>query len=256
MQKRLLAVLALAGAVACGGKGGDAATADSLQRDLALAPADSTAALNDQPTAAEPAAAEPEARPSAPPVTRPTTRTPDRPAPVPSRLAEGTEFATAAIDSITSRRNRAGETMRVRVSADVKDAQGRTVIPAGSVVALRIDSLAPAENDADKTGKLKMTPTAVEIGGTSYPLSATVDSVKYSIVGRGVTTGDAAKVGAGAAAGAVAGRILGGNDRSTVIGGVVGAAAGGAVASQTNDRDVVIRAGNYVRIKLAGAFGR
>ena len=249
MQTRLLVVLALAGAAACGGGANDAAKTDSLQRDLAMAPADTTAALNDRP------AAEPAATP-APTTPAPATNTPARrPAPVPSRLAQGTTFAAAAVDSITSRHNRAGETMRVRVSEDVKDAQGRTVIPAGAVVALRIDTLAPAENDADHTGKLHLTPTSVEIGGTSYPLSATVDSVKYSIVGRGVTAGDAAKVGAGAAAGAVAGRLLGGK-RGTAVGAVGGAAGGAAVASQTNDRDVVIRPGNYIRIKLAGAFSK
>lgn len=244
---RFLAVLALAGAAACGGgSGADAGKADSLQRDLAMAPADTTAAMNDQPAATPPAAT--------PAATTPAPSKPaPRPAPTPSRLAMGTTFATEAVDSITSRHNRAGETMRVRVSADVKDPQGRTVIPAGAVVALRIDTLAPAENDADHTGKLHLTPTAVEIGGTSYPLSASVDSVKYSIVGRGVTAGDAAKVGAGAAAGAVAGRLLGGK-RGTAVGAVVGAAGGAAVASQTNDRDVVIRPGNYIRIKLAANF--
>lgn len=246
MQNRFLVVLALAGAAACGGAAKDAATADSAQRDLAMAPADTTAALNDRP------AAEPAATP-APTTTAPAPR---RPAPVPSRLAQGTTFAAAALDSISSRRNHAGETMRVRVSEDVKDAQGRTVIPAGAVVALRIDTLAPAENDADHTGKLHLTPTSVEIGGTSYPLSASVDSVKYSIVGRGVTAGDAAKVGAGAAVGAVAGRVIGGNSRGTAIGAVVGAAGGAAVASKTNDRDVVIRSGNYVRIKLSGVFSK
>ncbi|HVX89184.1 MAG TPA: glycine zipper 2TM domain-containing protein [Gemmatimonadales bacterium] len=247
---RFLTVLALAGAAACGGGSGtDAAKADSLQRDLAMAPADTTAAMNDQPAATPPAATPAATTPA--PATKPATR----PAPTPSRLAMGTTFAAEAVDSITSRRNHAGETMRVRVSADVKDPQGRTVIPAGAVVALRIDTLAPAENDADHTGKLHLTPTSVEIGGTSYPLSASVDSVKYSIVGRGVTAGDAAKVGAGAAAGAVAGRLLGGK-RGTAVGAVVGAAGGAAVASQTNDRDVVIRPGNYGRIKLAGVFAR
>ena len=242
-----LAVLALA---ACGGAANDAAKADSLQRDLALAPTDSSAALNDQP------AATPPAETPAPATTAPSRPAPRRPAPVASQLAVGTEFAGTALDSITSQKNKAGETMRVRVSEDVKDAQGRTVIPAGSVVALRIDEIAPAENDADKTGKLRLTPTSVEIGGTSFAIAASVDSIKYSVVGRGVTAGDAAKVGAGAAAGAVAGRVLGGNRRSTIIGGVVGAAAGTAVASKTNDRDVVIRPGNYVRIALTGAFAK
>jgi glycine zipper 2TM protein len=250
MRIRQISALAALALAACGGAANDAAKADSLQRDLALAPTDSSAALNDQPAATPPAAT------PAPAATTPSRPATPRPRAVPSALAAGTEFTGTAVDSITSQKNRAGETMRVRVSEDVKDPQGRTVIPAGAVVALRIDEIAPAENDADKTGKLRLTPTAVEIGGTSYPLAASVDSIKYSVVGRGVTAGDAAKVGAGAAAGAVAGRVLGGNRRSTIVGGVVGAAAGAAVASKTNDRDVVIRPGNYVRIALTGGFTR
>jgi hypothetical protein len=130
------------------------------------------------------------------------------------------------------------------------------VIPAGSVVTLRIDEIAPAENDRDLTGKLRVSPTAVAIGGTSYPLSASVDSIVYIVRGRGVTAGDAVKVGAGAVAGAVAGRVISGNRTGTIGGAVVGAAAGAAVASETNDRDVIIRPGSYIRIQLAGAFAR
>lgn len=248
MKTQLLTTLALLGAAACGG-GSEAPRADSTSRDLAMAPVDSTAALNDQPAAAEPATTPATGTPARKPESRPQP-----PAPVPSRLAAGTEFAGTAVDSITSRKNKPGETMRIRVTQAVNDPQGRVVIPAGAIVSLRIDTLAPAENDKDKTGKLKLTPTAVEIGGTSHAISARVDSVAYSIVGRGVTAGDAAKVGAGAAAGAVAGRVIGGNTRGAVIGGVVGAGAGAAVASQTNDRDVVIKTGNYVRIALTGDF--
>lgn len=247
MRYQLIAVLAIAGAVGCKGANSDAARADSLQRDLAMAPADSAAAVNDRATANAPN-----------PTTTVTVPTPPRrttSAPSPLSLTPGTEFGAEAIDSITSRHNRAGETMRIRVASDVKDSRGRTVIPAGSVVALRIDQLAPAENDADHTGKLKLTPTSIEVNGQSYPLNATVDSVKYSIVGRGVTAGDAAKVGAGAVVGGIAGRVIGGK-RGTAVGAVVGAAGGAAVASQTNDRDVVIRVGNYVRIRLEQAFNR
>ena len=245
MRNRILTLASLVTLAACAG-GSDKPAADSLQRDLSLAPAESSAALNDAPAAAP--ASQPATQPATPPAPRP------RPAAKPS-LAAGATFATASLDSLNSRHDHAGGTLRVRVSADVKDAAGRTVIPAGAVVSLHVDSLAPAENDQDKTGKLKLTPVAVEIGGTSHPLSATVDSVHYKIVGRGVTAGDAAKVGAGAAVGAAAGRLLGGSRRSTIVGGVVGAAAGAAAASQTNDRDVVIVPGDYIRIRLAGAFG-
>ncbi|HEY9506646.1 MAG TPA: hypothetical protein VIQ27_11780, partial [Gemmatimonadales bacterium] len=62
MSRTLLTILALAGLAACGGDKGreDLATADSLSRDLQLAPVDTSATLNDQPapdTAAAPAPA-------------------------------------------------------------------------------------------------------------------------------------------------------------------------------------------------------
>ncbi len=68
--------------------------------------------------------------------------------------------------------------------------------------------------------------------------------------GRGVTSGDAAKVGAGAVAGAVLGRVLGGNKKGTIIGGIVGGAAGAAVAHQTKDSDIVLPAGAHIIIRL------
>jgi hypothetical protein len=40
----------------------------------------------------------------------------------------------------------------------------------------------------------------------------------------------------------VLGRVLGGNTKGAVIGGVVGAAGGAVVASQTATRDVVVKA--------------
>lgn len=244
MRNRLIVVLAVAGLAACGG-GTDTARTDSLQRDLALAPADSTAAMNDRPAATPPAAT--------PAASTPTRSTPR---PVASVLAVGTEFSGVAMDSLSSRRNHVGDLIRMSVGSDVKDAQGRTVIPSGSVVTLRVDLLGPAENDRDMVGKLRLTPTAVEIGGASRALTATVDSVQYRLVGRGVTAGDAAKVAGGAAAGAIAGRVIGGNRRGAVVGGIVGAGAGAAVASQTNDRDVVIKVGNYIRIALTGTFSK
>jgi hypothetical protein len=191
--------------------------------------------------------------PAAPKPIRPT---PPRPTPIPSRLDDGTMFAGASVDSITSRRNKAGDNMRVRLAEAVLDPQGRTVIPAGAIVIVRIDELAPAENDGDLAGKLRLHPTAVEFDGVSHPITGVIDSVKFTIHGRGVTAGDAAKVGAGAAIGAGAGALIGGNTKSAVIGGVVGGAAGAAVASKTNDRDVIIRPGNYVRIRLTAPFSK
>ncbi len=77
MTRTLLTVLAVAGLAACGG--GDrqqVATADSLSRDLQLAPVDTSAPLNDQPAAD-------------------TAPTPPPPAPKPAPQAEAQARAEA-----------------------------------------------------------------------------------------------------------------------------------------------------------------
>src|SRR5688572_26812105 len=84
MTRTLLTVLALAGVAACGGgERQDLATADSLSRDLQLAPVDTTAVLNDAPapTTEEPAPAASPAPAPAAPAPRPATPKPAAPQP-------------------------------------------------------------------------------------------------------------------------------------------------------------------------------
>ncbi|HXE57066.1 MAG TPA: hypothetical protein VNK43_03635 [Gemmatimonadales bacterium] len=252
-------VLTLAG---CGDRGReDAAAADSLDRDLQLAPVDSGAALDDQPASEPPApAATTPARPASRPASRPGTPTREPAAPAPRAetpaapatrtVAAGTEIETAAGQMITSRQNKAGETFTATIGADVKDRQGRVVIPAGSTVTYSIVEIAPAENKGQKDGKLVLRPVSVEVNGRTYDVSGTVTYAEHTLKGRGVTAGDAAKVGAGAAVGAIAGKVLGGGKTGTIVGGVVGAAAGTAVAVETADRDVVVPAGGKITMVL------
>jgi hypothetical protein len=253
---RLLLLLAAAGLTGCGGgEKTDEALADSLRRDLQLVPAESSAALNDVPAGGTPAPAPPVA---SKPAAKPATPKPAAPAPKPSgrTLAAGTTISTTALDSISSRYNKAGQTMRVRVANDIAGSDGRVVIPAGSVMTLTISKLAPSENKSDNTGTLVLVPTSVEIGGNSYDVTGSVTSVASTLKGRGVTAGDAAKVGAGAAAGAAAGQVIGKKTAPTIIGAVVGAAAGAAVASNTADRDVVVAPGAEIVVELTGTFTR
>jgi hypothetical protein len=136
----------------------------------------------------------------------------------------------------------------------VKDRAGHVVIPAGSLVRLTVTALAPAENKSSKDGKLDFEANSVTVNGRMYALDADVDRVEHELKGRGVTGGDVAKVGAGTAIGAIGGRIIGGNTKGAIIGGVVGAGAGTAYAVQTADRDVIVRPGATVRITLRGTL--
>jgi len=44
--------------------------------------------------------------------------------------------------------------------------------------------------------------------------------------------------------------VIGGNSKGTVIGGIVGAAAGAGVASTTKDSDIVLPAGAHIIVRL------
>jgi hypothetical protein len=168
-------------------------------------------------------------------------------------LAAGSKIEAEARDTISSRHIKAPYAFDAVVHAPIMDANGRTVIPVGSVLRLRITELAPAENKSQKDGKLQAILLKVTIGDSAYRPGATVDSIAHLVVGRGVTGGDVAKAGAGAAAGAVVGGLIG-NTKGAIIGGVVGAGAGTAVAVETADRDVVIVPGSRVYITLTEAL--
>lgn len=237
------------------------ATADSLGRDLELAPVDSTASLSDQaPTNPPPVeTTRPPVSNPRPPANNPSTpttggggtQTPTRPAvaPAPLTLPIGTVIQTAAIDSISSRHNKNRDIIRATIGADVKDENGRVIIPAGSIARFSINAIAPAENRNATDGTLVLRLASITVRGTDYPITGRVNSIEHSLKGRGVSGGDVAKVGAGAAGGAVVGSVLGGK-KGTVIGGIVGAAVGTGVAVETADRDVVVAPGAAISVTL------
>ncbi|MFN0180663.1 MAG: hypothetical protein ACKVZ0_17825 [Gemmatimonadales bacterium] len=279
-----MALVGLAALAACGkndGTGG--AGQDSAQRDLSLSPVDSTAILNDvpaestatpapvpEPTPPAPPAAKPRpvaSKPSPPPPSTPPASAPAPapasvpaavPAPVPAAppsLAAGAAVSLTATAEFSTKTHKVGQTVTATVPSDIKDDNGKVVIPAGSTMTLSIVQFARSENK-DDSGKVVLAATSVSIDGKSYDISGTSTDVDRQLKGRGVQAGDAAKVGAGAAAGAVLGRVLGGKKKGAVVGGVVGAAAGTAVAVNSADRDLIIPAGAKIVIALKALFTR
>jgi len=217
---RILALTAvvLLGVNACQRSDQASQSSDSTARNLTLAPAESTGQMHDV------ASHEP-TPPSRPPAQRnqtsqPRTTPPAPPArPAMMSLGAGAKIDMAANDTISSR--------------------------TGSVTAVK-----PAPNP-NTPGTLTLAITNVTVRGNTYSIDgAVVDSIETTHKGRGVTGGDAAKVGAGAAAGAILGRVIGGNSKGTIIGGIVGAAAGAGVASQTKDSDIVLPKGAHIIIRL------
>ena len=261
MSRKMLAVFGLAALAACADSGrDDAAMADSLNRDLQMAPVDTTAVLGDRSadtaaTAPTPAASRPATRPATP---RPSTSTPStsEPAPTARTLAAGTKVNATIESEISSKTHKQGQTVAARAASDVRDAAGRVVIPAGSTVNLTITSIRESENKSDNTGTLTLAASSVEINGQTYNLTGNVTGLATELRDRKTDAGDVAKVGAGAAAGAVVGRVLGGSTKGAVIGGVIGGAVGAQRANETQDRDVILPAGSTVVITLDNSFAR
>jgi hypothetical protein len=168
------------------------------------------------------------------------------PEPVPANKANilpvGTEIPAALEDSLNSRHDSAGRIVTALVMNDVTGPDARIFIPAGSQVRLTVTKLEPARSKAAADGKVALRVDGIMIHGRLQPVSAEPRPIPHELRGRGVTAGEAEKVGIGAAGGAVLGRVIGKNTKGAVIGGVVGAAGGAVVASQTASRDVVIRA--------------
>lgn len=243
----IFATIAVFGLSACQKGQEQSQASDSTARNLTLAPAESTGQLHDVP--ANPPAAHPTNPPA--PATRPPAARPPAPPPAPrmSRLGVGTKMDMAANDTISSRTAKVGDTFTAHIVEDVHDANGKVVIPAGSLVNAKITDVKPAPNPSTP-GTLTVAITSVTVRGTSYAVDAAVDSIETIHKGRGVTTGDAAKVGAGAAAGAILGRVLGGNKKGTIVGGVVGGIAGAGVAASTKDSDIVLPKGAHIIIRL------
>ena len=248
----IVASIAVFGLAACQkGQDQSQANSDSTARNLTLAPAESAGQMHDvgahPPAPAAQPQGSPRIRPPAPRTTPPAP--PAQPARSLARLSPGARFDMAATDTISSRTAKVGDPFTARVVEDVKNATGQVVIPAGSTVNGTITAVKPAPNPRTP-GTLTLSVTSVTVRGNSYPIEGTIDSLETVHKGRGVTSGDAAKVGAGAVAGAVLGRILGGNKKGTIIGGVVGGIAGAGVASQTKDSDIVLPAGAHIIVRL------
>lgn len=179
------------------------------------------------------------------------------PAPMPAktgdvrdfRLGAGTTVELRNSVEINSRNNRTGAPVTASAQRAVYSARGDTVVPAGAEFVGRVTALKPAERPGLE-GTMHITFDSVRLNGRTLPIEARVVEMGTITKGRGVTAGDAAKVGAGAVIGGVAGRVIGGDRRGTIIGAATGAAAGAIIAHNTRDIDIVLPVGAPVRIEL------
>ncbi len=244
MVAKNMVVLTFALLVGCGGEPDGRADAT---RDLQRPAVDASSPMNDR--AGKATSRNSAAKPASKPVTKVAARE--------RVLAAGTAISAKFDAGISSRTHKAGQKITGTVSSDVKDKSGKVVIPAGAKVHVTITAIHESERKSDKTGKLVLTPTKVEIAGRTYALAGSASALDRTLKDRKTNAGDVAKVGVGVGAGALLGSaVSGGSTKGAVIGGVAGGAVGAQRAVETQDRDVVVPVGSRLKVTLASPFRR
>lgn len=122
---------------------------------------------------------------------------------------------------------------------------GRTVIPAGSVMRGVVSSVEPATR-TNRTARMTVSFDQVTVAGRAYPMRGTVTQ---AIEGEGIR-GEAPRAGVGAGVGAVIGGLLGGV-KGAIAGILIG--GGGAIAA-TEGKEVDLPAGSVLRVRFDSAL--
>ena len=276
----VLALSAVASMAACGGsEKTEAAMSDSaLNRDLALANADSAAQpqLTDVPaTAPAPAPVTPAPAPVTPtptprpatsrPAPRPTAPRPSTPAPAPTtptRTASGntvtpstggagTQLSLTSTSRVCTNTHKVGDRFTATVSDAVTGANGARV-PAGATATVEVTKLDRSENVRDKI-EMGFRVVALTFGGRTYAVDAATESADVSRVRNQPASKDRQKVIGGAVIGAIAGQVIGKDTKGTIIGAATGAAAGAATAAATANYEGCLNDGARIAIRLTDA---
>ncbi len=248
VMRTLAIVFAAAAIVGCGTTATPSApTAGDGDTVAVAAPAPAVEPVAVQPI--QPVAAPvpaPEPRREARPAPQPPAPAPPPPEPVTVIIPAGTTLDVAFIDSVSSAESQPGDPVRVRVVHDIMQ-DNIAVIPAGSVVS---GTVTQAKSLKKIGGRAR-----VDVEFNTLELTSGRTAAIHSTFferGKSETKKDAATIGGATAGGALLGRLIKDDDKSkgTLIGAVVGAAAGTAIAAKTDGEEVVITSGTRVSIEL------
>jgi outer membrane lipoprotein SlyB len=175
-------------------------------------------------SAPRPAAPRPVARPAIP---RPTTDDITTDTHV---LPAGTELSVQTEETIDGSTAADGQTFAANVTENVKDAEGKVVIPAGAKAQIIIKSLTQGGKIRGRDD-LVLDLASVSVDGRQYALS-TEDLEQKGKQGIGANKRTAEFAGGGAAIGGIVGAIFGGA-KGAAIGAAAGAGGGAATQALT-----------------------
>jgi hypothetical protein len=159
----------------------------------------------------------------------------------PNEVAVGTEFDVRLQSPLGSATSQVEDRFEATTVVDLRDANGRVVVPAGSVMRGVVSSVNKAGR-IERKGSMQVAFDRITIKARSYPIRATVTQ---AIESEGIK-GEKEKIGIGAGAGAIIGGILGGV-KGAIAGILIG---GGGTIAATEGKDVELPAGTVLRVRL------
>lgn len=173
----------------------------------------------------------------------------EEPRTVSMTVPAGTRLEVELTRTLASNTSSPGDAFRARVSEDVVQ-DGMVVIPRGSEILGEVTEAVPLKKVGGQARLALQLTDLVLPSGRTVPVQAS-----FVQEGRNETRRDAATIGGATASGAILGRILGKGDRTRggIIGALIGAAAGTAIASKTPGEEVVIPEGSVVTLRLDDA---
>lgn len=173
-------------------------------------------------------------------------------------VASGNTLRVRMNNTLNSKTARVGDRFTATVTEPVYSDTGTLVIPTGSTLTGRVDSVQAARKGGnpgtiDVSFVSLRTPnrTTRAINGTLTEL----DTKSAKSNSEGTASGDKMKnrklifIGGGGAGGAVLGGAIGGG-KGALIGGIIGAVAGGITENQTKGEDAEVRAGSEFSVYL------
>jgi hypothetical protein len=159
-------------------------------------------------------------------------------------LTSGTTFVAALQTTIATDKNKVGDAIALRTLEPVR-VNEQEVVPAGATIRGEVTHIDPAGRVAGGA-ELTLRFTTLETpDGKSYAVSC----VPFRLQGKGDAKKSALEIGGGAAAGALIGGIVGGKD-DVAKGAAAGAILGTGVAVATKGNQIVLPAGQKVKISL------
>jgi len=160
-------------------------------------------------------------------------------------LVAGTSIVAALQSTLDTGKNHVGDKVELR-TLEVVRVNEATVVPAGAMINGEVTHIDPAGRVA---GGAQLTLRFIELvmpDGRSYAISA----APIRLEGKGDAKESAIEIGGGAVAGGVIGGILGGSD-DIAKGAAAGAVVGTAVAVATKGDQIVLPAGQKMRVSLS-----